>query len=73
MATVKFHQTEDSAATVTGIKGSVLVIDVGCSCEVMKEVRLGRFDSRTEWQTVGEFASYSVAIDFAKCYVEGKA
>lgn len=82
MAKVTFHHTEDSAATVTGSKGSVLVIDGGCSSEVLRKPEpVNRFGLVTvEWETVREFpnnyangiSSYGAAIDYAKRYVDGR-
>ena len=83
MATVTFHHTEDSAATVTGTKGSVLVIDSGCSSEVLrKPVPSSTYALVSkDWETVKEFendyarglSSYGAAINFAERYVDGKA
>lgn len=71
MARITYHHTEDSAATVTGAKKTVLVIDSGDIIDVLERpIRHNGMKLLDGWNTVETFNSYSNAIEFAERYVD---
>jgi hypothetical protein len=73
MAQVTYHNTEDSAATIAGIKRTVLVIDSGDIVDILERpaTRNGMAVS-DGWSMVETFNSYSRAIEFAERYAHGR-
>jgi hypothetical protein len=74
MATVTYHQTEDSAATVKGTHHTVVVVDEGNGyAEIMERPTISarRLTYSEDWNTVERYRDYTAAIEFAKLYVDG--
>jgi hypothetical protein len=73
MATITYHHTEDSAATVRGTLHSVVVVDTGCVTEILQRAKPATPYAVVpdEWLTVLETDSYSAAIAYAVRYADG--
>ena len=65
MATITYHHTEDSEATVSGSAHTLTVVNQGGVCEILRPIGQGTYDLIAEVPTYGE------AIDRAERIADG--